>query len=224
MKLKSLSINEKSTESQHGHFEDTSLRDKHSRQLRSGAQSKAAENGQRQKEQQQKEAAPATRLSQPEEKKQKGMQSRTSQLCGWGDILQYPKAVPCKKKRAGTSDFPAHISSSQMIDYLRQKEEKKQAEEEAKRKRKEDRELKKQQREAEKERKAKGRRANVRQEERLPLQEASLMTHLKMRSYARLAPVARITEMGGYAAMFAIVGSTKTAQTYQVMSTMIYRI
>ena len=86
------------------------------------------------------------------------MQSRTSQLCGWGDILQYPKAVPCKKKRAGTSDFPAHISSSQMIDYLRQKEEKKQAEEEAKRKRKEDRELKKQQREAEKERKAKGRR------------------------------------------------------------------
>ena len=52
MKLKSLSINEKSTESQHGHFEDTSLRDKDSRQLRSGAQSKAAENGQRQKEQQ----------------------------------------------------------------------------------------------------------------------------------------------------------------------------
>ena len=71
MKLKSLSINEKSTESQHGHFEDTSVRDKHSRQLRSRAQSKAAENGQRQKEQQQKEAAPATRLSQQRKRNRK---------------------------------------------------------------------------------------------------------------------------------------------------------
>ena len=78
--------------------------------------------------------------------------------------------------------------------------------------------MKKEQREAEKERKA---RANVRQEERLPLQEVNLMTHLMNRSYAQLVPVAQITEMGGYAAMFATVGSTTNAQIYQVMSTMI---
>ena len=35
------------------------------------------------------------------------------------------------------------------------------------------------------------------------------MTHLIMRSYAQLAPVALITEIGGYAAMFVTVGSTK---------------
>ena len=74
--------------------------------------------------------------------------------------------------------------------------------------------MKKEQQEAEKERKA---RANVGQEERLPLQEVNLMTHLMNRSYAQLVPVAKITEMGGYAAMFATVSSTTNAQIYQVM-------
>ena len=106
---------------------------------------------------------PVTRQSQPEETQEKTSSPVTGQgqkcevlQSSWDDILLYPKQIPRKKTKAGTSDFPAHISSEQMIEYLRQKEEKKQAEEEAKRKRKEDRELKRQQREAQKQQKAKG--------------------------------------------------------------------
>ena len=71
------------------------------------------------------------------------------------DILTYPKPVIRKKQKAGTSDFPAHLSSEQMIKYLQEKEEKKQAAEEEKKKRKEEREMKKQQREAQKQQKEK---------------------------------------------------------------------
>ena len=84
---------------------------------------------------------------------------KSEAVSSWGDILIYPKQIPHKKTRAGTSGFPTHISSDQMIKYLKEKEDKKIAEEEAKRKRKEDRELKKQQRQAQKEQITKGRKS-----------------------------------------------------------------
>lgn len=46
------------------------------------------------------------------------------------EILMYPKPIARKKTKAGTSDFPAHLPSDQMIRYLKAKEDKKQAAEE----------------------------------------------------------------------------------------------
>ena len=71
------------------------------------------------------------------------------------EILVYPKPITRKKTKAGTSDFPAHLSSDQMIRYLKAKD-KKQAAEEEKRKWK-DREIKKQQCEAQKQQRLKER-------------------------------------------------------------------
>ena len=48
------------------------------------------------------------------------------------DILTYPKPVIRKKTKKGTSDFPSHLSGEQLIKYLQEKEEKKQAAEEEK--------------------------------------------------------------------------------------------
>lgn len=82
-------------------------------------------------EEQQKTTLPATRQNQPEETQEKTSPPLTGQgqecevlRSSWDVILLYPKQIPFKKTKAGTSDFPAHISSEQMIEYLRQKEEK----------------------------------------------------------------------------------------------------
>ena len=50
---------------------------------------------------------------------------KSEAVSSWGDILIYPKQIPHKKTRAGTSGFPTHISSDQMIKYLKEKEDKK---------------------------------------------------------------------------------------------------
>ena len=60
---------------------------------------------------------------------QKGTEPASDVLA---EILVYPKPITRKKTKAGTSDFPCHISGEQMVKYLQQKEETKQAAEEEK--------------------------------------------------------------------------------------------